>query len=162
VTAAEILRPGLLPTGGPQRLLQVRTAALGLLAAHGLHGWSFAINRRKRTLGLCVYQRRAIELSAHLVERNGPEAILDTLLHEIAHALVGPGHGHDAVWKQKCAEVGARPVRCGRADMPVGRWQAGCGGCGRQFHRHRQPRPLRGWFCRNCGPERGALVWRHG
>jgi predicted SprT family Zn-dependent metalloprotease len=130
-----------------------------LLAAHGLHAWYFAFNRRKQVMGLCVYDRRTIELSAHFVERNTLEEIRDTILHEIAHALVGPGHGHDAVWKRKCLEIGARPVRCGQADMPEGRWQAQCGRCGKNFHRHRKPRRMRGWFCRGCGPERGRLVW---
>ena len=62
--------------------------------------WSFEFNRRKRSLGLCFHHRKAVELSLHLVEHNGPEEVLDTLLHEIAHALVGPRHGHDAVWKR--------------------------------------------------------------
>jgi predicted SprT family Zn-dependent metalloprotease len=130
------------------------------MAWHGLHGWTFAFNRRKRDMGLCRYAARAIELSVYLVERNGPDEVRDTVLHEIAHALVGPGHGHDAVWQRKCLEVGARPERCGQADMPAGRWHAHCGGCGAAFHRHRRPRRLGGWFCRACGPERGPLTWR--
>lgn len=130
-----------------------------MLAAHGLGDWSFGFNRRKQTLGLCWYDRRRIELSAHLVERNGPGEVLDTILHEVAHALVGPGHGHDDVWRRMCARVGARPQRCGQADMPAGRWQAGCGGCGTTFHRHRRPKARTDWFCRTCGPERGRLVW---
>ena len=73
---------------------------------------------------LCRYGTRTIELSVFLVDRNGPEEVRDTILHEIAHALVGPGHGHDAVWKRQCIEIGARPVRCGDADMPDGKWQA--------------------------------------
>jgi hypothetical protein len=47
------------------------------------------------------------------VDRNGAEEIVDTILHEIAHALVGPRHGHDTVWKAKCTDIGARPERCG-------------------------------------------------
>jgi predicted SprT family Zn-dependent metalloprotease len=94
------------------------------------------------------------------MDRNGPAEIVDTLLHEIAHALVGPGHGHDAVWKAKCVEVGARPQRCGNADMPPGRWRASCPSCKQVFSRHRRPRRLQGWFCRSCGPERGRLAWR--
>jgi predicted SprT family Zn-dependent metalloprotease len=132
------------------------------MIAHGLSGWSFAYNRRRTTLGLCVYHRRTIELSLPFVKRNGEEVIRDTLLHEIVHALVGPGHGHDAVWRSQCLAIGARSVRCGHADMPPGRWQARCKGCGRAFHRHRQPQPLAGWFCRHCGPGRGGLVWQLG
>jgi predicted SprT family Zn-dependent metalloprotease len=130
------------------------------MAQHGLRGWSFAFNRRKEAVGLCVFDRRTIELSIYFVERNPEEEIRDTILHEIAHALVGAQHGHDKVWQEKCSEIGARPERCGHADMPKGRWQAQCGGCGRHFHRHRRPQRLRGWFCQACGPKRGRLAWR--
>jgi predicted SprT family Zn-dependent metalloprotease len=130
-----------------------------LLDAHGLRDWSFGFNRRRRSLGLCIYHRQTIELSVHFIERNGPDAILDTLLHEIAHALVGPGHGHDAAWKEMCLRVGARPVACRRAEMPAGRWQATCGGCGKLIHRYRRPKRLRGWYCVACGEERGQLAW---
>jgi predicted SprT family Zn-dependent metalloprotease len=139
---------------------QARQLALELLARHGLHDWHFAYNRRKQCLGLCRYSLKTIELSSYFVDRNDPAAILDTILHEIAHALVGPAHGHDAVWRAKCREIGAVPRRCGVAEMPRGRWQARCDACGQEYSRHRKPKHLQGWFCRRCGAERGKLVWR--
>jgi predicted SprT family Zn-dependent metalloprotease len=148
-------------SSGRQRFLDVCHLARRLLAQHGLHDWSFAYNRRKQTLGLCVYERRTIELSVYFVDGNSDAEVLDTILHEIAHALVGPRHGHDAVWKRKCVEIGARPERCGEANMPQGRWQACCHGCGQNFHRHRRPNRRQGWFCGDCGPRRGRLVWQH-
>jgi predicted SprT family Zn-dependent metalloprotease len=147
-------------SAGRQRLLEVRNLALSLLAKHGLYNWTFAYNRRKQTMGMCVYDRRTIELSIYFVLRNSWAEILDTILHEIAHALAGSKHGHDGVWKRKCREIGARPERCGEANMPAGPWRAHCGGCGRQFHRYRRPRRRKGWYCGGCGPGRGGLVWR--
>ncbi len=141
------------------RRVAARALALQLLARHGLVGWCFAFNRRKQAMGLCRYAARRIELSVYLVDRNGPEEVRDTILHEIAHALVGPTHGHDAVWKAKCRAIGARPERCGRGDMPRGPWRARCGRCGDEFTRHRRPQRLTGWFCRACGPEAGKLRW---
>jgi len=133
--------------------------ALHLMGQHGLHGCAFRFNRCKQAMGLCVYHRKIIGLSIYFVERDNPvEEIRDTILHEIAHALVGPGHGHDKVWKKKCIEIGARPVRCGHGDMPEGRWQARCIGCGKSVHRHRKPKRARGWCCRACGPEKGKLA----
>lgn len=135
--------------------------ALHRMAAHGLHGWVFRFNRCKQAMGLYSYHRKTIELSISFVERDNPvEEIRDTILHEIAHALVGPGHGHDKVWKRKCIEIGARPLRYRLADMPEGKWRARCWGCGCQFHRYRRPKRARGWFCRRCGPEVGRLVWK--
>ncbi len=94
---------------------EVRRLALRLMAQHGLHDWRFGYNKRKRSMGVCHYQGKLIELSVYLVDRNGEEEVRDTILHEIAHALVGPGHGHDKVCKRKCLKVGARPQRCGQA-----------------------------------------------
>ncbi len=133
--------------------------ARDLLDLHGLHDWTFRLNRRRRCLGVCRYGTRSVELSRYFVERNSPEEVQDTLLHEIAHALVGPGHGHDAVWTQKCLELGARPERRSAADMPRGRWQGECGSCSRRFHRFRRPRRAEGWYCRSCGPQRGLFSW---
>jgi predicted SprT family Zn-dependent metalloprotease len=140
--------------------VKVRKMALDLLASHDLPDWSFAFNRRKQAMGLCVYHRRTIELSVYFGKRSHDE-ILDTILHEIAHALVGPGHGHGAVWERKCIEIGAKPIRCAaNADMPKGRWLSHCNGCGNQFHRHRKPKRVKGWFCKGCGPDLGKLIWR--
>jgi predicted SprT family Zn-dependent metalloprotease len=131
-----------------------------LLDCHGLADWSFAFNRRKTQMGLCLYGVRAVELSTHFVERNGPEVVRETLLHEIAHALAGRAAGHGPDWKAVCRRVGALPERLSwEADMPVGRWQAVCGGCGMLHHRHRRPKRMVGWYCAHCGPERGKLAW---
>jgi predicted SprT family Zn-dependent metalloprotease len=139
---------------------EARELAWRLLAAYGLREWSFAFNRSKKQMGCCRYGPRIIELSRHFVERNALALIRDTLLHEIAHALVGPGHGHDAVWKAMCLRVGAKPERLSNEpDMPQGRWQATCAGCGMRHHKYRRPKRMKGWFCRHCGPDRGALVW---
>src|SRR6185295_10605804 len=92
-----------------------------LLQQHGLTDWKFALNSNKRRLGVCRQHLRRIELSQHYVERNPEEHILDTLLHEIAHAIVGVSHGHNQVWKDMCHQLGCSPNSCdGSADMPVG------------------------------------------
>ena len=147
------------PQAFTERIRQVRQLGYDLLAKHGLTGWHFGFNRRKRSLGVCLFEQCTIELSVYLILRNPHEEVLDTILHEIAHALVGPGHGHDAVWKKKCVEIGAKPIRCGQAEMPPGRWRARCGQCGQDFHRYRKPGQMRGWFCRGCGPDKGQLLW---
>jgi predicted SprT family Zn-dependent metalloprotease len=142
------------------RALQARVLANELLAWYGLNDWTFTFNRRKTEMGLCLYARKRIELSRHFVELNGTEAIQETLLHEIAHALVGPGHGHDAVWKQQCLQIGAKPERlCYTVTMPEGRWRAQCGYCGMLHSKHRKPKHLVGWFCARCGRDRGRLIW---
>ena len=45
----------------------------------GLAGWRFRYNERLTSMGLCRHGRRTIELSVHLVQRNSPEEVLETL-----------------------------------------------------------------------------------
>lgn len=136
--------------------------ARGVLDSFGLNDWVFGWDGARRRLGQCDHRELRITMSRYFVQRNGPAEIRDTMLHEVAHALVGRGHGHDATWKAMARRIGARPQRCGRADMPEGRWRATCGGCSRTYTRHRRPKRLAGWHCRGCGRGRGDLVWRQG
>lgn len=140
---------------------EAKEVASRLIELHGLEGWSFRFNRNKRRLGVCKQDSKKIELSEYYVIRNSSEHVIDTILHEIAHALVGTAHGHDDVWKAMCLRVGCTPTSCSStAIMPEGDWQAKCHGCHTVFSRHRRPRRLRGRYCVACGPDRGQLVFR--
>src|SRR5262245_36365843 len=152
--------PPVVPLPSGKDLRVVRRWAEAVLAQFGLEGWSFAFTWGLRTLGVCRFRQQCIGLSVHLIERNALEEVRETLLHEVAHALVGAGHGHGPAWQAMARRVGARPERCGEADMPQGRWRARCGGCGEEFRRHRRPARVTGWFCQACGRDKGRLVWR--
>ena len=76
-------------------------------------GWKFKWSAAHTTLGLCRYSTKTIFLSKSISAINSEEEVVDTILHEIAHALAGSGHGHDAVWKRYCAMVGCRPKSTG-------------------------------------------------
>lgn len=141
---------------------QVSLLALELMEQHGLiaQGWSFGFNRAKTGLGLCRHHLKKIELSVHHL---GNEAVVrDTMLHEIAHALVGPGHGHDYVWRRKCIAIGGNGERCGDSGNRVEHaWKAVCPTCGNSSGQHRAP--LRVSACSKCCKGRynkqHALVW---
>lgn len=81
--------------------------------------WRFKFDRSKRRFGACMHSSKTISLSKYLVELNVESEVIDTILHEIAHALAGPQHGHDDYWKSKCIELGARPERCYDASKVV-------------------------------------------
>ena len=56
--------------------------------------------------------------------------ITDTILHEIAHALVGPRHGHNAIWRQKAREIGCTAMRCHNLTFSAAKWMMMCpNGC---------------------------------
>jgi predicted SprT family Zn-dependent metalloprotease len=123
-------------------LLETSNLANSLMAKHNLisQGWVFEFDNAKRRFGVCRFRSKVIGLSKPLVSTNDVTEVTDTILHEIAHALVGCGHGHDYVWKAKCREIGCRPERCYTPQEGTrieGRYQATCGGCKTVFHRYK-------------------------
>lgn len=149
-----------------QKSLDARKLAVKLMAEHGLGGWQFAFNNRKTGLGLCVYPQPLrgrpgrIELSVAFIERISQEETLDTILHEIAHALAGKAAGHGPVWKAICRRLGARPERCSVIERTGGKYLGVCVGCEKKFHRFRRPKANCRYHCPTCGPTRGAITWR--
>ncbi len=70
-----------------------------LLEVHGLDDWEVAYDNAKRRAGICRFADRTLGLSAPLTAVHSEDDVRDTILHEIAHALVGPRRGHDATWR---------------------------------------------------------------
>jgi len=93
-------------------LNEAQTLARTAMRAHGLYGWTFSFNRSKSTFGMCYHQRREIQLSTLLTQHADKAQVMQTIGHEIAHVLVGPGHGHGPVWQRKMRELGLRVERC--------------------------------------------------
>lgn len=108
---------------------EVTLLANKLLAEHNLleKGWSFSLFNGKNKLGLCYHHRREIQFSKHYLMLTDEE-ILDTLLHEIAHALAGPKAGHGYEWKQICRRIGATPSAMAQnlTAQPVTKWTGVC------------------------------------
>ena len=141
-------------------LKELAGIAVDEIRKYGLRGWTFGIANTKSRLGVCKYRSKRIEISEFHVLNNPREVVLDTLLHEIAHAIAGPSAKHGPVWKAVAARLGATPRACDSSSETVvspGDWQAVCPACSRTFHRYRRPLNLSGYRCR-C-PARGALVF---
>ena len=93
-------------------LAAVTDQAQELLRQHGLPDWRFRFDHGSRRAGCCRFDRREISLARQFALVAPAEEILDTLLHEIAHALVGKKHNHDAVWRAKAMAIGGTGRRC--------------------------------------------------
>lgn len=129
---------------------------------HGLTDWTFKFDKAVRRAGCTNFRYTRITLSRALTELWSEAEVLDTILHEIAHALVGLEHGHDWTWKRKCVEIGARPVRCTPASAPKvpGKYVARCPS-GHVTYRTRKPSAKRmscGQCARHFDP-RYLLTW---
>jgi len=89
------------------------TIAAYLINKHLGETYDLVFGTAKTLFGSCYYptskRKGYIRLSKPLIEANDEVQVRDTILHEIAHALVGPGHGHDKVWQAQARKVGANP-----------------------------------------------------
>lgn len=116
--------------------MDIRSAqriAQGEMFAHGLtqRGWTFAWDRAKQRNGQCDHMAKRITMSSVIVPLTSEEHVRNTILHEIAHALVGPGHGHDSVWRAKHIALGGTGERCGAtldldAHIAISKWRIVC------------------------------------
>ena len=143
-------------------LAEVEALARGLLARHQAAGrldadWSFGFDLSTMRGGVCRYADKRIDLSVSYCHRATRAEIVDTLLHEIAHAIAGHAHHHDAVWRAVARAIGCTAERCHDVDHTRARWVGACG-CGRPWRRQRLSRRLRlGARCPRCG---GRIAWR--
>ena len=134
-----------------------------LLHQHGLNGWRLQFDRARTRAGRCDARHRIISLSAPLTALHDEAEVRETILHEIAHALVGPAHGHDEVWRARALAIGSSGERCVDTDAPrvEGAWKGVCSR-GHVVDRHR--RPTRVATCRRCSSRfdlRALLTWTH-
>lgn len=149
-----------IPTGS--QFHQWEATAVDLMLTHGLSGWTFGFGRGKRTLGTTTVSRHAttgtVRLSRHLITAGDQARVMDTLLHEIAHAVAYVRHGraslgHGPLWKRVATELGATPrATCqgGPVAQPHVRWE--CQACGEPVVFYRTPKyPPESYRHRRCG-----------
>lgn len=82
------------------------TSALVVLRQYGLNDWTVRASREKNTAGRCYYSRKQITLSKHWTEALTEEEVMETIIHEVAHALAGYEAGHGAEWKRIYMSMG--------------------------------------------------------
>jgi predicted SprT family Zn-dependent metalloprotease len=124
-----------------------------LLEQHHLSLWRFHFDNGRKRAGSCQYGTQVISLSYEFAKHAPAEEIHDTLLHEIAHALVGKAHHHDDLWRAKAIAIGCSGRRCHDLHFTPPRYIVQCArGCWVTTAERRRRHVL----CRRC---RGTLVY---
>lgn len=141
------------------KLIDAMALANHLMEEHHLlvDGWRFEFDNARRRFGLTSFQSKTISLSQFLTAVNSYEKVKNTILHEIAHALVGKGVGHSSEWRATAFSIGCDGKRCyGSETISLARpYQAVCSKCGdleiRRFKRRE------GMIHNGC---RGEITWK--
>ena len=139
---------------------ELETAALTraneLLREHNLSDWRAQLDDADSRAGCCNYSAKVISISRQHLRQAAEAEWNDTILHEIAHALAGARHGHDAVWKKIALSIGCSgKVRADESNHANNaQWLAHCpNDCFTPLPRRRRMRRR----CRTCG---AGIVYR--
>lgn len=130
-------------------IIQAEKLAKELMAQYLDDEWGLEFDNSIKRLGSCWYEKKVITLSKSLIEVNPVEVVKNTILHEIAHVLVGETHGHDSVWAAKHRELG------GTGKTHSGIKAAVCnyiGTCPNGHIAHSSGKPRLVYSCNKCYP----------
>lgn len=132
--------------------IQAHTIARETMSKHGLTGWNYPLDRAVNRSGACFYRQKRISMSAKIIAGMTEKEFMNTLLHEIAHALVGEDHGHDHAWRTKHYELGGNGRRQSQIAVKVPPAWVGVCPNGHRITRHRLTQKAKGGSCPRCAP----------
>ena len=87
-----------------ERLMILETMTLELMIIHGVSHLKFKFSGARKRNGSCSSD--TIRLSIHHALYSEINEVKNTILHEVAHAIVGFDYGHREVWQNKAQELG--------------------------------------------------------
>lgn len=129
----------------------IKNQVNALLEEYGLSedGWTYNPTKDKRRLGICNYKTKVIGVSEPLAELFGEEEALQTVRHEVAHAIAGQGAGHGPTWEKVVKTLGGIPRASKAVDgiISIDPWVGTCSK-GHEFSMAAAPRRVRA--CAYC------------
>lgn len=143
-------------------LIKVNKKIIELMDEHGLidKGWTFAFDRAVKRLGQCVWMKKGVNvkqitMSKIMSQERPDDEVINTMLHEIAHALDYENRGtsdHGSIWKSIALSIGCNAERCSTSTvdkMKVYKWVGVCPEHGVLGGWQRKPNNNK--ICRKCG-----------
>ncbi len=88
-------------------------------------GWRFT-TYKSRVAGLCNFIKKTIFIAEDYILVASTSQLVNTLLHEIAHALCGPGHGHGSYWKEIAKMIGCDGLARHKIDFGTFKYSIQC------------------------------------
>lgn len=102
-----------------------------------LHGWRCKINNERESWGVCNYSRKTIYLSKFLIDLGTHAEIVQTIYHELAHALTEKYTSHGPEWLAQARELGYTGNATADRALPVKHKYIGHCANGHRFGMHR-------------------------
>ncbi len=132
-----------------------------------LKDWNFSLDKAKRRGGACFFHKKLITLSIHHIELNDEAVLIDTLIHEVAHALaweLDQENSHGAKWIKWVSILGGSSAVTGKFNTPKAKWclVLACHSNGtieKVAVRHKRSRKIKSWYLRGRPSTQGMLYY---
>lgn len=114
-----------------KKLLKAYNRALKLLAIHGLADWQVSVNGSRSSLAWAEHTDKEISISKFFIYLSTRDEFDGVILHEIAHALLGPGFGHGKEFTDLCKKISPNSdYAVSGMDIGIRRYFFKCPRCG--------------------------------
>lgn len=132
---------------------ELEQSTLKLLVEHGIAGWTVGFDNADSRAGQCNFTAQRISYSVLFMLTATKQERLNTMLHEVAHAITGPNHGHDADWESNFVALGGNGSAFAYASSESYTedrylWIGVCPTCGDRTGFHAAPEDV--WGCYKC------------
>lgn len=138
-----------------QKLEYAMSLGNNLLAQNGLTYWKMKYDNRRSSLAVTIHDKKIISFSKYFIFVANKSQLEGVTLHEITHALLGPGYGHSNKFISLCKRIGAttKYTRCS-IDIPIRKYIATCPECGYRGSYNKNNKVL---YCAKCF-KKGKIV----
>jgi len=144
--------------------IEIQKMAYALFEQYDLKDWTFQFDNAKVRFGLCDLKTKTISMSKKLVSLNEEKDIVDTLLHEMAHAVTSCGHNRK--WRHTAILMGCNGKRCYSSNeivKPKPKFIGTCPQCETKINRYNKTKSMNNISCKKCckqyNPE-FQFVWK--
>jgi SprT protein len=133
-------------------LKDVEKLAICLMTEHNLiqSGWKFEFSNAKNEFGHCSCLKKRISISKTLSQINSDDEVKNTILHEIAHALMPINEHHSEKWREKAISIGCNGKRTHNAITPKEKYVYCCPVCSKEVLRHNRIKRTHRLACYDC------------
>ena len=101
-----------------------------LLIENGLGDWKIDLNKGRKSLADTYHKDKRISFSRSFITVATKEQFVGVTLHEIAHAMLGPGYGHGKEFVELCTKISPNPdYATHSADVRIGMYIYECPNC---------------------------------
>lgn len=102
-----------------------------MLREHKLDDWIAEFNGQRKTIALTYHAEKKIVFSKYFVSMASKEEFEGVALHEIAHALLGPGYGHGPEFFEMCTTISPTDAYAvPQGNFQISRYLFSCPECG--------------------------------